>query len=219
MIPPVLVREQRVLRLAGRDPVEVVREEALQQLERARAFDLDLAHVGDVEHAGVGANRAVLLDDALVLHRHLPAGEGDHPRAERDVPVVKWCALKRLRHAEPILVTGLAPSRGDRNAPQNGAAPAHPRMGRGGGPGRGAGRMWGQPFEGTRSIPRLPGSETSGSARAAPRLSRRAGTTARRVPRPGSRTRRRGSAPTGSAPRSPRGGGAGVSRRSRSRSP
>ena len=49
--------------------------------------------------AGVGADGAVLRDDALVLHGHLPAGERHHPRAERDVPVVERRALKRLRHA------------------------------------------------------------------------------------------------------------------------
>ena len=56
---------------------------------RLRPLDLDLAHVRDVEDAGVGANGAVLLDDALVLDGHLPAGERNHPCPERDVPVVQ----------------------------------------------------------------------------------------------------------------------------------
>ena len=94
--PAVLVRQQRVLRAAGRDAVEVVREQALEQLVRARALDLELAHVADVEDAAIGAHRAMLRDDALVLDRHLPAGERDHPRAERDVPVVQRGALQRL---------------------------------------------------------------------------------------------------------------------------
>ena len=43
--PPAFVRQQRVLRLPHADSVEVVRERRLQELRRARAFDLELAHV------------------------------------------------------------------------------------------------------------------------------------------------------------------------------
>ena len=53
--PAVLGRQQRVLRLADRDPVDVVRQRRLQQIARGRALDLDLAHVRDVEDAGVGS--------------------------------------------------------------------------------------------------------------------------------------------------------------------
>ena len=94
----VLVREQRVLRLAGRELVDVVRERRLQEVAGARPFDLELAHVRDVEHAGVGPHGAVLVDDAGVLHRHLPARERDHLRAELDVPVVERRVEKRLGH-------------------------------------------------------------------------------------------------------------------------
>ena len=72
--------------------------EALQQLVRARPFDLDLAHVRDVEDARIRADGAVLRDHALVLDRHLPAGERHHPRAERDMPIVQRRLLQRLRH-------------------------------------------------------------------------------------------------------------------------
>ena len=94
--PAVLVREQRVLRVAGLELVDVVRERRLQQVARRRPFDLDLAHVRDVEDAGVGAHRPVLRDHALVLHGHLPAGERDHARAERDVAVVERRPAQRL---------------------------------------------------------------------------------------------------------------------------
>ncbi len=56
---------------------------------RARPLDLELAHVRDVEDAAVRAHGAVLRDHALVLDRHLPAGEGHHPRAGGDVAVVE----------------------------------------------------------------------------------------------------------------------------------
>ena len=57
MMPAALVREQGVLGLAGRDPVEVVREQALEQLDCARPLDLELAHVRHVERAAVLAHR------------------------------------------------------------------------------------------------------------------------------------------------------------------
>ena len=68
-----------------RDLRDVVREQALQQLERLRAARFDLAHVRDVEDPARLAHSAMLGADALVLHRHLPAGELDHLRAGRDM--------------------------------------------------------------------------------------------------------------------------------------
>src|SRR5206468_12676665 len=55
----------------------VVGQGALQELQRLRSPRLDLAHVRDVEHAGVLANRQVLLAHARVLDGHLPAGKRD----------------------------------------------------------------------------------------------------------------------------------------------
>jgi hypothetical protein len=95
-----LVREERVLGAAGLDPVEVVREQALEQLVGTRALDLELAHVRDVEDAGVGAHGAMLLDHPLVLDRHLPPGERDESCTESDVAVVKRCREQGLRHAQ-----------------------------------------------------------------------------------------------------------------------
>ena len=87
-----LVREQRVLRLAVAEPAEVVREQALQQVRLPRPLDVQLAHMGDVEDAPVAADGEVLRDHALVLDGHLPAGEGNHSRAERHVAIVQRSA-------------------------------------------------------------------------------------------------------------------------------
>ena len=84
-----LVRQERVLRLAVADPVEVVREQRLEQLVRSRALDVELAHVRDVEDARVAADRSMLRDHALVLDGHLPAGEGNHPCPRLDVAGVE----------------------------------------------------------------------------------------------------------------------------------
>ena len=69
----------------------------LQQLPRGRPLDLDLAHVRDVEDAGVGPHGHVLLDHALVLHRHLPAGERDEACPGGDVLVVERRSPERLQ--------------------------------------------------------------------------------------------------------------------------
>jgi hypothetical protein len=96
--PPTLVRQQRVLRFAGREPAEVVREGALQKLGCMRALHLELAHVRDVEDAGIRPHCSVLRDHSLVLHGHLPAGKRHHPRSELDVPVVERRMQERLGH-------------------------------------------------------------------------------------------------------------------------
>ena len=63
---------------------------------RLRAARLDLAHVADVEDPDVAADGQVLLADALVLDRHLPAGERHQPRPGRDVTLVQRGALQGL---------------------------------------------------------------------------------------------------------------------------
>ena len=102
----------------GLDAVEIVREQPLQILARSRAFDLELAHMRDVEDAAVIPHREVLGDHALVLHRHLPAGEGDQPRAEGDVPVVERRAQQRLHRALMLKAPGsTAPAKDAERAP------------------------------------------------------------------------------------------------------
>jgi len=85
----VLVAEDRVLGAADLDLGDVVREHPLQEGERPETLDLDLPHVGDVEHPGVRPHRRVLLADPLVGHRHRVAGEGDDLRPELDVLLVE----------------------------------------------------------------------------------------------------------------------------------
>ena len=78
-----------VLRLPDlRASTASLRRDALDGGERVLAGDLDLAHVADVEEPGARAHRHVLVDDAGVLDRHVPAAERDHPGARRE-----WRAL------------------------------------------------------------------------------------------------------------------------------
>ncbi len=85
----VFLGQDAVLRPVVGDLADVVGEDALQELQRLRPFRLDLAHVGDVEDAGLGAHGVVLLLDAGVLHGHLPAGERHELGARGDVAVVE----------------------------------------------------------------------------------------------------------------------------------
>jgi len=86
---------------------------------RARSLHLELAHVRDVEHACVRPDAPVLGNDPPVLHRHLPASEGDETRAGSGVTVVERRSpegLHRPRMLEeryepaPASVFGLRPS-------------------------------------------------------------------------------------------------------------
>jgi hypothetical protein len=94
----VRITQQRVLDLPDLERGNVVGGEALQGGERGGPFDLELAHVTDVEAAHGRAHRAMLLDDAAVLHRHLPATERDHARAGPNVRSVERRALQRGVH-------------------------------------------------------------------------------------------------------------------------
>jgi hypothetical protein len=101
--PAALVREQRVLGAAFRHLVDVVREQTLKHRRHLGPLELEAAHVRHVEHPAVLAHREVFRDDALVLHRHLPAGERNHPRTERDMALVERRSKQGL-HARPMLM-------------------------------------------------------------------------------------------------------------------
>src|SRR5687768_3611274 len=93
----------------------------------------------------------MLRDDALVLDRHLPAGERNHARAQRHVTVVKRCAEQRL-HARRMLMLRHRLGVADHKAVPASLVPPLP-LGRSaarkratdratGGPGWPAGRAW-----------------------------------------------------------------------------
>jgi hypothetical protein len=92
------VREQRVLGASVHEPVDVVREHRLQKGLGARPVHVDLAHVRDVEGAGVRPDRLVLGDDSLVLDGHLVARERHHARTQRNVALEERRPLQRRLH-------------------------------------------------------------------------------------------------------------------------
>jgi hypothetical protein len=66
----------------------------LEGVVGALAPDLDLAQVGQVEDPDPLAHRLVLGHGALVLDRHVPAGEGAHPGPEAAVDGVEGGTLQ-----------------------------------------------------------------------------------------------------------------------------
>jgi len=94
---PALVEDRRVLHLSDRECRNVVRGHLIGERHRVGTGYLELAHVAHVEKSAMLAHGPVLCRDATrVLDRHLVPGERDHFGAQRDVNVVKRCALERL---------------------------------------------------------------------------------------------------------------------------
>src|SRR5262249_14498624 len=88
--------EQSVLSLSVAQARRRIGQGALQQRQRARSRDLELAHVTQIEDSRRGADRAMLLDDAAVLQRHLETSEHRHSRAESVMEIEEGSALWRI---------------------------------------------------------------------------------------------------------------------------
>ena len=85
------------MRLPHLEPRGVVARDLLHGGERITSRDLDLTHVADVEQAGAGSHRHVLLGDPRVFERHLPSAERDHFRAGSAVAGVERGLFERGR--------------------------------------------------------------------------------------------------------------------------
>src|SRR5256885_15155 len=77
-----LVGQQAVPCLTDGETRDVARDDAVESRAGAATLEEELAHVREVEEAGVVPNRAMLRDDALVLDWHLEAREKHHLRPE-----------------------------------------------------------------------------------------------------------------------------------------
>ena len=75
--------------LPGFEATDLVGEDPVDELLSLRAFDEDLAHMGDIEHADLLADGVVLHGDGVVLDGHHEAREGAHLGLQRHVPVVQ----------------------------------------------------------------------------------------------------------------------------------
>jgi hypothetical protein len=122
---PAFRQERGILNSPVRELRHVVRRDSLERREGLRSDDLELAHVRDVEETDPFANRAMLFENAGVVHRHHPAAEVDQTRAELAVDLVKGGSLERNglarcgRHAGREISTN-----GRRVRPREAAAPS-----------------------------------------------------------------------------------------------
>jgi hypothetical protein len=73
----------------------IVRRNVLDGRERVAARDLDLPHVADVEQPRARPDGQVLVTDAGVLNRHVPAAEFNHPGTKRSMARVEGSFLER----------------------------------------------------------------------------------------------------------------------------
>ncbi len=113
---------------------DVVGDQALHRLGGARALEVHLAHVADVEHTDGAARGAVLVDDAgRIVDRHPPAAEVDHAGAQTLVRLrqrrLLRCGVGRGWGTRPdggLRVSGLGRHRADilRETPAEFKAPA-----------------------------------------------------------------------------------------------
>ena len=72
--------------LTGREFPHVVSERGVEKCFGRGTAHEDFAHVADVEHARRATHRVMLVGDAGVLNRHLPAAELDELAAELLMP-------------------------------------------------------------------------------------------------------------------------------------
>ena len=96
---PPFIQEGGVLHLPRLEGADVVGQQSLGQRVPVGAADLELSHMGTVEHPPILAHRLVLgQDPGRVLHRHLPPAEGDHLAARLHVVVEQRRTLQCFRH-------------------------------------------------------------------------------------------------------------------------
>jgi hypothetical protein len=87
------VQHAGIQRLARHgQPGHVVGQQAAQVVAGAGSGEVQRAHVGNVEHAGVAPHGVVFLDLRAVMDGHLPTGEIDHLRAGGEVGCVERSA-------------------------------------------------------------------------------------------------------------------------------
>ena len=95
--PAVVVEQKRIFGLHVGRGLEVAGHQPLERRVGAAAVDQQLAHVADVEQAGILAGPQMLGDDAFILDRHLIARERHHPPAAGAMPRVERQRVERLR--------------------------------------------------------------------------------------------------------------------------
>ena len=77
-MPPFSIAGHAVAGVAGWDRGDVGGDKGVGEGLSVGTIEEEPAHVGNVEHAGVGANGMVFPDGGAVAGRHVPTAELDH---------------------------------------------------------------------------------------------------------------------------------------------
>ncbi len=89
-----LVEHQRILPLPDFQFLDVIGQKAIEKGMSVNALDKKFAHVGNVKNTGGFPHRLVLLNNAGVLHWHLPSAKLNQARAQFLVSIEKGGFLK-----------------------------------------------------------------------------------------------------------------------------
>ena len=95
--PSQRLEEERVADLRRGEPFDVRGRSAGEEGGGVAAVHAEQAHVGYVEEPGPRPHRAMLGEDARVVERHLPAGEGDEMGSVTSVELVERGPAQRGR--------------------------------------------------------------------------------------------------------------------------
>jgi len=113
--PAILVAHDGVKGGSLGESFDIIGHEVIEEGTGLPAMDANLSHVADIKEAGRFTDRAMLLHDGAVLHRHFPSGEGHHAGTVVRMKGMKGRTLQRICHAaehEPVDGKFQSPKRG-----------------------------------------------------------------------------------------------------------
>ncbi len=90
----VLIQQAGIVSLSDLQLGSVVGGDVIHQFARLWSANFDLAHVADIEQPDCGSNRFMFLNNAGVLHRHIPPAEINHAGFKRGMSVEERCLLE-----------------------------------------------------------------------------------------------------------------------------
>ena len=96
--PAVRVQHHAIKYASVFEAFDIVGEYMVDKALRILAADEHLSHVGDIEHPDILADRVVLVNDALVLDRHVITGKRAHLSIEGNVLPVQTSLFQLFVH-------------------------------------------------------------------------------------------------------------------------
>ena len=98
------VEQPGVLRLADFEPLNGIGGNEIGELRRLGSCDFDLAHVADVEQTHRAAHGLVFVNNARILHWHVPTAEIHHLGAHGSMYGIERSCLQRAGSDHECLI-------------------------------------------------------------------------------------------------------------------